>query len=231
MSTLGVVYIYPEGGAGHHRERALKFIDSYHQHPPMMDHVTAIVCNGAPANEETRFMFSSLPNPVFIEHDDSGWDIGGFQRAARDLAHLMMIVFCGGNSYFRRAGWMIHAWEAFRKNGDTLYGSTGNTGDMNVGVFPHVRTTGFWCSPALMNNYPHRITERGSHGQRYEFEHGRTGFTTWVMRQNKLCYIVAWDGVYSLDGANSIPNGFRQGNQTNILIGDRLTQVPYGTDP
>lgn len=231
MSALALVYIYPENGAGHHGERALKFISSYHQNPPMMDHITAIVCNGHPATDETKFLFGSMPNPMFIEHDDSGWDIGGFQKAASQLQSAAMIVFCGGNSYFRRPGWMIHAFEAFRIHGDTLFGSTGNTGDMSVGVFPHIRTTGFWCSPKLMNDYPHRITGRGSHGQRYEFEHGRTGLTTWVIQKGKQPLVVGWDGVYLLQAANFIPNGFRNGDQSNILIGDRLTQAPWGTDP
>ncbi len=186
-----------------------------------------IICNGGKANDETRYLFGSLPNVTLLEHDDSGFDIGGFQLAARTHPCDMMVFF-GGNTYLRRPGWlnqMVWAWE---KYGDCLYGSTGNQGDMRFNVFPHVRTTGFWCSPALVNAHPLRCTHNGL---RYEYEHGATGLTTWATGQGKQAWIVAWSGIWSLYSCDSIPNGFRSGDGSNVLIGDRMTEPPYGPGP
>lgn len=220
---IAIVYIYPEGGANGHFEKAIKFLQTYAEHGAGTGHDTVIVCNGGPVNAETEFLFSAMPNVSFLAHDDSGMDIGGFQAAAR--AHdCDLMVFFGGNTYFRRGGWLIKMVQAYEQHGDTLYGSTGNQGDMRFNVYPHVRTTGFWMRRALFNSYPVRITQNS---QRYEFEHGRTGLTSWIVGTGRHPYIVAWDGAYSLYGCDSIPNGFHQGDQSNILIGDRLTAPPY----
>jgi hypothetical protein len=226
---IALVYIYPENGHNGHIEKALKFMETYHKYPPLGIHDTVVVCNGGPADNETRFLFSSMPGLTLIEHDDSGWDIGGFQKAAQSYSCDLMI-FCGGSSYFKRAGWMIRIVQSFQTKGDTLFGSTGNTGDMNHNVYPHIRTTGFWCNPTLMNRYPIRVTQRGTHGQRYEFEHGFNSITNFVVRNNLIPWVVSWEGEYTVQGSNMIPNGFRNGDQSNILIGDRLTAWPFGPD-
>lgn len=224
---LCLVYIFPLNGQGNHGYRATKFLQTYHDHPPGLDHETVIVCNGGTADDETKFLFDSMPNVRLIEHDDSGMDCGGFQLAAKTVPADLM-VFCGGNSYFKREGWMHRVVDSFTKFGDTLYGSTGSQGDMRFNVHPHVRTTGFWCRPELINRHPLRVTHNGL---RYEWEHGASGLTTWVLRQNKMCYIVSWHGCHEIYTCNNISDGFRSGDGSNVLIGDRLCEQPYGSDP
>jgi hypothetical protein len=217
------VYIYPLAGANGHFDRALKFLQTYAGNPPGIAHETVIVCNETPANDETKFLFGCMPGVQFLNHDGSGMDCGGYQLAARTVPADMMVFF-GGNSYFRRPHWLTQMTWAFQKFGDTLYGSTGNQGDKRFGVYPHVRTTGFWCSPQLINRHPLKVTHNGL---RYPFEHGPEGLTTWVLNQNKMAYIVAWDGAYPVLSCDMIPGGFHQANQENVLIGDRLTAPPY----
>ena len=79
-------------------------------------------------------------------------------------------------------------------------------------------------SRALFNSYPHRITRLD---QRYEFEHGQTGLTTWCVAHRRQPWIVAMDGEYHLMNCNSIPNGYHSGDQSNVMIGDRLTCPPF----
>ncbi len=224
-----LVYIYPLNGDGGFADRACTFVASYVQHPPELEHETVIVCNGAVATETSRALFNPIPRCSFLHHDNSGWDIGGFQAAARAVPCDLM-VFCGANAYFRKPGWLPRMVEVAAEYGDTLYGSTGNQGDTRVGVYPHVRTTGFWCSPKLMADFPHVVTQPGP-VERYAFEHGQACLSNWVKAQGKQPWIAGWDCVKRLEECDSMPNGFHQGDQSNIVVGDRLTAPPYYPHP
>lgn len=221
-----LVYIYAVGGAGGYRDKALHFVASYERNPPLMAHDTLIVCNGVPANDDTASIFDKLPNVSFLDRDDSGWDIGGYQEAARTVACDMMI-FCGGHTYFRKPGWLARMWEVYREHGLALYGSTGNQGDLRFNVHPHIRTTGFWCKSALMAAYPHQVTQGGGGGQRYEMEHGATCLSNWARSVGLQRLVVGWNHVMTLENCNSMPNGYNAGDQSNVLIGDRMTMSPY----
>lgn len=221
-----LVYIYAVGGAGGYRDKALQFVDSYHRHPPQMQHDSVIVCNGVPASDDAVSIFKSLPNLSFLDRDDSGWDIGGFQHAAR-VIECDLMVFCGGHTYFRKPGWLVRMWDAFLEKGYTLYGSTGNQGNIGIGVHPHVRTTGFWCHPSLMRKYPLLVTTQGGGGQRYEFEHGYGCISNWVRREGLTPWIVGFEQMAPLMNCDSIPEGYHQGSQQNVLVGDRMTCPPF----
>jgi hypothetical protein len=225
-----LTYVYPQNGHGGFSTKALEFSLSYQRNPPGMDHETLIVCNGAPATQPSKDLFNALPNASFIDHDNSGWDIGAFQLAAR-VTPCDMMVFFSSHTYFRKPGWLLRMWETYLALGDTLYGSTGNQGDLRVNVHPHIRTTGFWCSPELLNQHPYRVTQVGGGGQRYEFEHGANCLTNFVKQTGRTPWVVAWDTIRSVDECNSIPGGFHNGDQYNVLVGDRLCKIPYGPDP
>lgn len=226
---ISVVYIYPEAGANGHINKAVEFLDSYQLHDPGMDHDTVIVCNGSPCNDDTKRLFGWLPNCTFLNYTGSGKDIGGYQLAAQSVPCDFMVFF-GGNTYVRKPGWLYRMAETWLKHGDTLYGSMGNSGEVAYGrqVYPHVRTTGFWMSPDLMNRYPVRVTQDG---QRYPFEHGSNCLSSWIYAQGKEVWIVGWSGEYPLAVCSSIPNGFHNGNQSDLLVGDRISRPPYFHTP
>lgn len=218
---IALVYIYPLDGVGCHGPKAMRFIDSYHRHPPGMEHSTVIICNGGSTGDYTKFVFSSLLNTTLLHHDDSGMDIGGFLKAARHTDADLMI-FCGGNSYFRRPGWMGRIRDSFIKHGDTLFGSSGNQG---IGhIQPHIRTTGFWCSPALLRAYPKQVIQNHD---RYEFEHGNTCLSNFVKQQGRTPYVVTWQGEHPLHQCDSAQGGYHHGSQEHLLIGDRMTEPPF----
>lgn len=225
MSGIAVVYIFPGQG---YLNQAVRFLQTYHDYPPGMDHQTVVVCNGVPADDETRFLFGSLPNLKLIEHDNSGKDCGGYQLAARVVPAEMMVFF-GAETYFRRAGWLSRMAEIFGKYGhDHLYGATGNQGDARFNVYPHIRTTAFFCRPSLVNDCPLKVTHNEL---RYLWEHGPDGLTSWTIKQGKRAWVVGWDCVFPLHECNNMPGGFHNGTQFNLLVGDRLCRIPYGADP
>lgn len=222
-----VVYVYPPSIYPKYEENAIRFLESYHQCPAGIEHEVHVVVNGQTVKSETRCLFSSLQNCRFIEHDNSGYDIGAFQKASHSSICDLMVFF-GSSGYVRGPGWLKRMAEAFQKRGNALYGSMGNLGDPNVNVYPHVRTTGFWLSPTLFNAHPMVVRTAK---QRYPYEHGPDCLTEWVRKQGLKVWIVTWGGEYEIPYWDSIPNGFHRGNQSELLTGDRVTDPPFYHSP
>lgn len=201
---------------------ASRFVSCYNAFPPGEDHDSLIVCNGVPADFMVQALFGSLANVSFVQHDNSGWDIGAFQFASA-IQPPRIALFLGASSHMNRPGWMKRVVESTRR-GLGLYGSMENSGDERVRVFPHIRTTGFWLNTDLFNRYPLKVT---SPGQRYEFEHGRTCLTEWCKQQGYMPWSVGWDGEYPPQAWGMVPNGFHRGDQSNLIFKDRLAEPPY----
>lgn len=220
---LAIVYIMPLCAGERYFDYALRFLASYHANPPGLDHETVIVLNGGQCNSEITCLFSTLPNVRFIEHDNSGYDIGGFQCAARSVPCGLML-FLGVSTYFKGSGWLARVLDSYAKHGPALYGVMGNRGDKNANVYPHIRTTGFWLPPQLMNAYPLRVT---SNAQRYQFEHGENCLAEWIRKAGMKRLVVTWDAEYEWIQWDLIPNGFHQGNQSAMLMGDHISEPPF----
>lgn len=156
-----------------------------------------------------------------IQHDNTGWDIGAFQKAARSVPCDLM-VFLGSSAYIRVEGWLKRMVEAYQLHGNAQYGATGNRG--NGPVHPHIRTTGFWMEPDLMNAYPVRVVRPE---QRYPFEHGSGCFTDWVTSLGLESWVVSTTGEYLWPDWDLFPNGYHRGDQSTMLVGDRLTAPPF----
>jgi hypothetical protein len=207
-----------------HAAYAYNLIMSWGKHPPEYYHKFVVACAHKPPSTDMMGMFRLMSDPEIFIHDDSAWDISAYQAYA-STATEDMLVFLGGSSYIRRAGWLARMVEVFVKHqGNGIFGACGNTGDSRFNVFPHVRTTGFWCSPKTMNDYPVRIT---SVAQRYEFEHGPTGICSWARRTGIPLKVADFLGDYELPNFHDGPNGFHKGDQRDLIVGDRLTKPPY----
>lgn len=223
-----VVYVFPVQGERYFDE-ACRFVSSYNHNDAGQEHRLIIVANGGPPTVDMRALTDTLNHDAeYMVHDDSGWDIGAFQAAARNFPCDFM-VFLGGTAYLRRPGWLRRMAEAFAAHGNAaIYGSTANCGDHAHGVFPHIRTTGFFMAPVLMNMYPFRVTQPS---QRYPFEHGANCLTQWCRNQGYPAYMVTHTGEYEWPAWDMIPNGFQRGDQSDLLVGDRLTAPPYYHTP
>ncbi len=204
---------------------ALRFIESYNHYPPGVAHETIVVLNGWKYSLELECMFSSLQGVKFLEHDNSGYDLGGFFKAAETCPCDLMCFF-GMSAYLRIENWLLTMATAYTKHGPGLFGVMGNRG---VGqVQPHIRTTGFWTNPKYMNQYPHKPT-RPEH--RYPVEHGNDCLSSWFKRKGMKVLVVADNGVYPWESWDKIPGGFHRGGQEALLCGDRLSESPYHPVP
>lgn len=218
-----VVYIFSAAANQQYELYADRFLEHYHKYPPGMQHESVVVLNGCKETAEHHCLFSVLPNLRFLEHDNSGYDIGGFQLAAMRVPCDMMVFF-GASTWFRRQGWLIRMATSFTRHGPAQYGAMGNRGDTNVNVWPHIRTTAFWMPPNLMNAYPQRITRPE---QRYPFEHGPDCFTQWLKRKGIQSWVVTWTREMLWQDWDSDPEGFHRGRQHSLLAGDHLCEAPF----
>jgi len=221
--NIEVVYVCPVESGDQFVTYGWRFLQSYLENKPGMDHGTTIVCNGASPSNPVYAMFKLMPNCKFFERDNSGYDIGAFQHIAREVPADMMVFF-GASSYVRGAGWLLRMIRAFESNPEFQYGSMGNRGNIPVNVWPHIRTTGFWMNPDLMKAYPTIVTRPE---QRYEFEHGKNCLTERLKRRGIKSYVVTWHGQYDWANWDDDPNGYHRGNQSSLLSGDRNTDPPY----
>ncbi len=220
--TITAVYCFPL--APQYFDAAARFMASYNQHPAGIEHRLIIVSNGGPPTYEMRAVIDSFDHSseVFV-HDNSGYDLGAYQAVAKNFPCDMMVFF-GSTAYVRGPGWLKRMAEAFERRGSAaLYGSMGNDGDPRVSVVPHVRTTGFWLTPMMMNMYPLRVTRPE---QRYAAEHGPRSLSQWFRDQGQRVFIVTWTHEYEWPW-DRIPNGFHQGDQSALLSGDRVSAPPY----
>lgn len=183
--NIAVVYVYPLVNVRTYFPLARRFASTYRQFPPGIDHTLYVYANGWRASDADRSAFGGL-RCQWRAHNNVGWDIGVFQRAAEEVECDFMVCL-GAPAHFHRANWLDRLSEAYSENGIGLYGCA------CYGAPLHVRTTVFATTPEIIQSYPWYVgsTQRS----RYDFEHGPHSFTRHVMSLGMGCYMVTWDAV------------------------------------
>lgn len=215
--TVCMVYIHFPGDA-EHLMLTKRFVDSYLQYPPGHPHRTIVVCQGRKPEAEMKALLLKLPGCTFYQHDDTGWDIGGFIAVSRIISEDI-IACMGGTAFVQKEGWLKRMVEVWQKHGPGFYGSL-STYEMT----PHINTSGFWCAPALLAEYPKRVQTKA---QRYQYEHGGyNSFWRCCLRQGVKVMVATWDGEYEWFDwrKETIPNIYRRGDQSNCLTFFRHTE-------
>ena len=205
---ITVVYVHVLNDR-HYAECATQFGDTYKKFPPGITHNTVIVENCGNSSESERHLFSELPNVTFMRHDNSGWDIGAYIYASKQL-HCDMAVYFGAHAYFHREGWLKRMADVWMKYGPGFYGCTST-----YYVRPHFNTTGIWTSPDSVASYPHNVV---TIKDRYEFEHGEHACWFLVNQQHKPTMLVTWDGEWNWRDWRKPQNLYNRGDQTNCLV-------------
>lgn len=222
--TVTLVYVHPMV-LETFRDLATRFVETFLQYPPGYSARLIVVCNGEKAKPSTKQLFTPLTpviTPEFSYHNNEAHDVGAYQFAARNFLDCDLMVFFGASTYFRRKGWLLRMVDSWEKHGDGLFGAMGNKGN-SLGPRPHLRTTAFWTSPHIFNAYPYRITRAD---RRYEFEHGATNLTGWVAHEGLPTLVVSWIGEHPFEEWDT-HEGYHQGDQKNLLCGDRMSAPPY----
>lgn len=218
---IAIVYTCPVDRDEQLERGVRRFVRTYAAYRPTVEHSLHVYFNGSPGSEDDRELFAGIADG-FHTHDNSGWDIGVFIRASRELACDMLVCF-GTYTYFTRSGWLERMAEAFRERGEGLYGASASYEST-----PHIRTAGFWCEPELVRAYPRRVT---SYADRYEFEHGVRSITSLAESLGLGCWMVTWDGIYPKGQWREPRDIYRRGDQSNALYFDRSFDMYEAFDP
>jgi hypothetical protein len=216
---VAVIYIYPLGNPAY-EAAARRFVSTYAEFEGQRRHTLYVVLNGEGPAEAAVRLFDGL-SAAFIRHDDTGWDIGAFQACAREIECDVMVCL-GGNTYFRRAGWLDRMIAAVEEKGDGLYGSAASYTPTS-----HVRTAAFWCDPALIRAYD---TPVRTYQDRYDFEHGPRSITRRAQESGLGCWVVTWDAISPEAEWRTPADIYWRGDQRNCLAYDRLHDV-YDAEP
>jgi hypothetical protein len=213
---VGICYVCPVIKWKDFESLARRFVSSFENFPPEYPYEFHLVCNGGNPNAEVLELFSSL-NPIYHEHDNTGWDIGAFQKIAPEVSCDLML-FLGTNSHFRRAGGLARLMEAYEKFGPGLYGTAAS-----FDISPHLRTNGFLCDPQLVAEV---WAQNSSHANpRHHFEVGKTSLTRVAAKKKLPIVLVTWDGFFLQKDWRKAKNIYRRGDQSNCLIYDRHHEV------
>lgn len=210
------VYVCPAESCGSvYFHYASRFVTSYHNFPPEMDHDIIIVSNGGKPSGQTRALFSSMKNIRIVENDNIGLDIGAFQKFA-GLVDCDLMLCLGASIYFHRNGWLKRLVEAWREKGRGVYGTA-----CNYENSPHIRPSFIMFDPKLLQAYPYKIQGRKDC---LAFENGRwnkkMNFTLWSEKLGFPNWMVTWDGIYGIREWDKPNNVFRKGDQLSMLALD-----------
>lgn len=187
-----------------------RFVTTYHEYPPGVEHDTLVICNGGPLSTAVSLLFSGM-NAKMFPRSNNGWDIGGYIEAAKGpCADYDMMLCCGESIHFHKAGWLRRLVQAWQKIGPGMYGSLSS----NL-VRPHLNTTGFCSPPILLAQYPRTVSSKG---ERYEFEHGENSFWRMVSRRAMPVRLVTWDGTWEPRAWRVPHNILWRGDQSNCLM-------------
>ena len=187
--NVAVVYCCPTAERYTYLPFAKRFARSWLVYPPGFDHKFYIMVNGLDWPKDFRSEFAAIPHHYEF-HDNVGWDIGAFQRAA-NVIPCDLLVCLGAHICFNHDNWLKTIVDAYAENGPGLYGPWG-------AMFPtvHVRTTAFWCPPELLMSYPFYI--QSDRKSRYGFEHGQDSFTKWTRDCGFPVYMLTTKGCFEV---------------------------------
>lgn len=181
------------------------------------------VCNGGPPPLEIGIMLSPLTPQFFPRENDDGWDIHGYQDAARKFP-CDIIVALGESVYFNKPNWLVPMVEAWKKYGPGMFGFFSS-----FLVRPHLNTTAFCVDPKFLMGWP-QVT---NHHDRYTFEHGKYAFWNRMAQFHKPVKFVTWDGAWDQPQWRYPDNILWRGDQSNLLLRcnhtDRYDAAPEHT--
>lgn len=196
---------------------AKEFADSYNKNPPGVSHDTLVVLNGAKTQHYNEALFKGLPNLTVMNHDNSGWDIGGYIAAARALkGGTDMMLCCGSQTVFHKPGWLVRFLEAWAKHGPGVYGSCAT-----YQIRPHLNTSGFACAPEMLTGYRGNVVTKR---ERYDFEHGPDAFWMQMAAAGYSVKLVTFSGEYDWPDWRKPQNIYCRGDQSNCVMWFRMNQ-------
>lgn len=223
--TTALVYVHvarPEAFEEFNQE-ARKFIATYREFPPEWDHDLVIVfCNGQATPEMIEIYDGLVSKNLFYE--GSGMDIGAQQFAAC-RCRQQFVICANSRTYFHKAGWLKRMVECREQFGPGVYGAMASYEGCPLGQIwptPHLRTAFYGMDSELWREFPHTVNSREDS---FRFESGEWNIANWCESRGERAMLVSWGGCWEKSDWRKVPNGFRNGDQSNCLVWDRHCNI------
>jgi hypothetical protein len=197
-----------------------RFIHTYKAHHPVTIHDLVIAHCGGYADGG---LFRDIADDEFTIIGN-GYDNGSYQEMNRVLMCYDLVLALNTHAHFWRDGWLEPIAEAARKHGIGVYGISASREN-----HPHLRTPAIAYHPGVMAEYPLKCRTRGDCCL---FEAGPDNFSLWAHRRGFPSMLVTADGdCWPVEHWRKPPNIFRRGDQSNVLIWDRHTDIYAAASP
>lgn len=222
---INLLYVIPgpiEGAPGPdmYFPGAQRFIETYRKFPPGAEHDLVLINSNSGMTDQHRVLFEATPHRI-IDVEQTGWDSGAQQAAALQMQDDDWCFFMSSWAHFVMPDWLPKIVAAIEEHGDCLYG-TQASGENHL----HLRGTGYCCRAGAFKEYPHLVTSRAAS---FRWESGdasfdNLSFTNFHLKRNGS-WLVTPTGCHAHGNWLLIPNGFRSGDQSNILVHDKHTKI------
>lgn len=198
-----------------------RFVETFKQFPPSCPYqIHAVGCWGRPTDRVREMFYGTKTEFYFYAND--GADIGSAQQATRFLDDDTFMVMMTSRCYFHRAGWLERLVEARKQHGPGLYGCSAN----HEGYRLHLCTRAYAMDAGDFKDYPIKIDSRLK-GPMFEIgennPHGN--LMEWMESKDRPSRLVFFDGVREKPDWFTAPNRFRHGDQSNMLVLDKHTDL------
>lgn len=205
-----------------------RFTDSLRAFPPGCEYDLWVVTN-RPVPDETPLhwldwavnSFNGL-KPMWMNYTGSGADIGSLQTYVNSCQENEFVVFCNTRVYAHREGWLKRLVDARETFGPGLYA----TSVSREGGKLHACGRCFGVDSDDFKEYPHVIDSRD---KGHFFEIGDGCFMEWFLSIGRNRNLVQFDGITHSE-KHPLVNGYRSGNQSNVLVWDKHTQYYAHSD-
>lgn len=188
-----------------------RFVSTYKEYPPGVDHDTIVIANGGPLKTSTAILFQGMNVLTYPRENDPGYDVSAYIDAAKGpCANYDAMLCLGESNYFHREGWLRRLQDAMSKHGPGLYGPYGS-----FVLRAHLQTTAFFCHPLLLRQYPAKVMDRRG---RMEFEHGIRSLWRRTAERRMPVKMVTWDGEWDPRLWRVPKNIIWRGDQSNCLM-------------
>lgn len=203
-----------------------RFVESWKAHPPGKCDLVVVTCQDEEGHYPGLFeLFSEIPElEGFHCYRGDGMDLGAQQYYAQLEGPNCFMVNLTTRMYFHRPGAIDRMTEARKTHGPNLYGMSASKESGKL----HICTRGHSLDRDELGTYPTQITSRN---QGVFFECGDGSLTDWMESENdKTGYVVTWNGTYTKPEWLMIKDGFRNGDQSAMLMHDRHTDLYRDAD-
>jgi hypothetical protein len=213
----GIIYPIPLDNWDVFRPFVERFCKSWKDHGPGIDHHIYAVCTRL-VTDEVKSLFDGMP-VVWVDYHGNGCDIGAFQHVAHMFRDTdLFMVCCVTRVYAFKPGWLSKLISARNTHGPGLYGTSASKEGGNL----HCCCRCYGMDASTFARYPTQITSRE---QGVFFEIGEGCLLDWYENEGMKCKMVYQDGVWDKREWFSRPNIFRDGDQSNMLVWDKHSDI------